>query len=242
MRSRSSTARALVSSPGREPLDQGQQQHGVSKVGLDRLSDPGILDLHDHVVAVDGPRAMDLPDRGRGEGLLLEVREHPPERPTELLAHQLLELSEGHRRDVVAERAELALQLVLLFRAEAVELDQREHLADLHRRAPHLPELIDQLLDQRSGALVLGGGGPVGRAHAVGGTHPGPAQPLARHQATDAGRPGQPPTGQLPGLGRRILGVGTHAPSLASRPRSAGGAYLRRKALIRTSYCWASRE
>jgi hypothetical protein len=33
------------------------------------------------------------------------------------------------------------LQLVALVLGKAVELDHRDHLTDLHRRATHLPEL-----------------------------------------------------------------------------------------------------
>ena len=62
--------------PRRQPLDQRQQQHRVAQVGLDRLRDPGVLDLHDHVVTVDGRRTVDLADRGRGERALVELGEH----------------------------------------------------------------------------------------------------------------------------------------------------------------------
>ena len=56
---------------------------------------------------------------------------------------------ERHRRDVVAQRRQLALQLVLLLGVEAVELDHREHLPDLHRRAAHPSELLDELVHER---------------------------------------------------------------------------------------------
>ena len=62
--------------PRRQPLDERQQQHRVAQIGFDRLRDPGILDLHDHLLAVDGRGAMDLADRRRGEGTLVEVGEH----------------------------------------------------------------------------------------------------------------------------------------------------------------------
>ena len=85
-----------------------------------------------------------------------EVAEHALERTAELLAHQLLEVSEPHRRDVVAERREPPSQLVPLVLGKAVELNHRDHLTDLHRRAAALPERVDELPDQRRGALFLG--------------------------------------------------------------------------------------
>jgi hypothetical protein len=160
---------------------------------------------------------MDLADRCRGKGTLIEVREHGLQRPAELLSHELLEVGERDRRDVVAERGELALQLVLLVLGKAVELDHRDHLADLHCRTAHLPKLVDELVDERCGPVALGRGGPLGRADAVGGPHPGPPQALPRHQPADTSRPREPTGGQPSRLGRRIVGLRTHRPSLARR-------------------------
>ena len=67
--------------PGREPLDQRQQQREVAQVGLDRLGDAGVLDLDRDLVAVERDRAVDLADRGGGERLLLEVGEGVADRP-----------------------------------------------------------------------------------------------------------------------------------------------------------------
>ena len=58
--------------PGREPLDERQQQREVAQVGLDRLGDAGVLELDRDLVAVERDRAVDLADRGGGERLLLE--------------------------------------------------------------------------------------------------------------------------------------------------------------------------
>ena len=97
-----------------EPFHERQQQRRIAQVGLDGLRHPGILDLDGHLVAVERGGAVHLADRGGGERLLVEVAEHAPERAAELLAHQLLEIREPHRRDVVAKRGEAALQLVPL--------------------------------------------------------------------------------------------------------------------------------
>ena len=139
---------------------------------------------------------MDLTDRCRCERLLFEVAEHALERTPELLAHQLLEVSEPHRRDVVAERREPPLQLVPLVLGKAVELDHRDHLTDLHRRATHLPELIDELPDQRRGALFLGRRRALRRPDPVRVSHPGPAQALPHHEPADTRRPGESAFGQ----------------------------------------------
>jgi hypothetical protein len=144
---------------GREPLDERQQQHRVAQVGLDRLRDPRILDLHDDVVALERRRSVDLADRRRRKRSLVELEEDAAERPAELVSHQPLELRERDRWDVVAELGELCLQCVAVGLGKAIELDHREHLSDLHRRPTHLAELLDQLVDERGGALVLGGGG-----------------------------------------------------------------------------------
>ena len=77
------------------------------------------------------------------------------QRPAELLTDQLLEARKAHRRHVVAEGGEPCLQTVALIRRNPVELDEREHLTDLHRGASHLPQLIDELIDQRGCPLAL---------------------------------------------------------------------------------------
>ena len=193
-----------------EPLHEGQQHHRVAQIRVDRLRHPGVLDLHGHVVAVDRRGAMDLTDRGRCERMLVEVAEHALERTAELPAHQLLELREPNGRDVVAERREPPLQLVPLVLGKAVELDHRDHLTDLHRRATHLPELIDELLDELRGALFLGRRRPLRRPDPVGGSHPGPAQTLPRHEPADTRRPGESALGQLSRLPARIFVLPAH--------------------------------
>jgi hypothetical protein len=153
---------------------------------------------------------MDLTDRGRCERTLVKVAEDALERTAELPAHQLLELLEPNGRDVVAERSEPPLQLVPLVLRKAIELDHRDHLTNLHRRATHLPELIDELLDHRRGALLLGRRRPLRRPDSVGGSHPGPAQALPRHEPAHTRRPGESAFGQLSRLSERILVVRAH--------------------------------
>ena len=102
------------------------------------------------------------------------------------------------------------MQLVPLVLGKAVELDHRDHLTDLHRRATHLPELIDELLDQRRRALLLGRRRALRRPDPVGGSHPSPAQALPRHEPADTRRPGESALGQLSRLSERIFVLRTH--------------------------------
>ncbi len=221
-------ASAFASSPGASRLTSGSSSVALRRSVSTASATPGYWIF----TATSSPStrggAVNLADRGRGERLLVEVAEHPAQRAAELLAHHLLEVGEAHRRDVVAERGEAALQLVPLVLREAVELDHRDHLADLHRRAAHLPELVDELLHQRGRPLAFRRRRALGRPDPVGGAHPRPAQALAGHQAADAGRPREPAGRQLSRLGR-IVGASTHPPSLAaSIPRDGGLARRRR--------------
>jgi hypothetical protein len=102
------------------------------------------------------------------------------------------------------------LQFVPLVFGNAVELDHRDHLADLHRRAAHLSKLFDNLFDHRRGPLTLGCGGTLGRPDPVGGSHPGPPQALSRHQPTDARSPREPTGWELARLRQLIVGLRTH--------------------------------
>ena len=104
-------------------------------------------------------------------------------------------MGKGEGRDVIAQRGQRALELLALGRRDRREVDGREDLADLHRGAAHVPELIDELAGQPGGALAGGGLGALGRAHAIGGLRGGPAQALAGHQAAEAARAGEAGSG-----------------------------------------------
>ena len=175
----------------REPLDERQQHRRVAQVRLDRLGDPRVLDLHGDLVAIERRGAVDLTDRGGGERTLFEVGETRARAAAELLAHQLLEPGERTGGTSSRSAASLRCSSSRCVLGKAVELDHREHLTDLHRRAAHPAELVDELPDQRRGALFLGRRRPLGRADPVGGSHPGPAQALPRHQPADPRRPGE---------------------------------------------------
>ena len=67
----------------------------------------------------------------------------------------------------------------------AVKSTGGEDLADLHRRAAELAELLDELARERGGALAGGGVGLLGGAQAVGCAGARPARGLAGDQAAD---------------------------------------------------------
>ena len=200
--------------PGGQALHQRQQQAEVAQVDLDGLGHARVLDLDRDPLALARDRAVHLADRGGGERLVLELREVLAQRPAELDSHELLELRPRQRRHVVAQRRERALELLALGLGDGGELDGREDLADLHRGAPHAPELLHELAREGRGALAGRRLGALGRAHQVRGAGAGPAQALAGHQAADGAGAGEA------GGGR---GVG-HTPTVRPlRPPDYGG-------------------
>ena len=60
---------------GGERLGDPDEDAGVGQVGLERLGDAGVLDLHGDVAAVVQAGAVDLADRGGGGRLAVERRE-----------------------------------------------------------------------------------------------------------------------------------------------------------------------
>ena len=162
---------------------------------------------------------MHLPDRGGGKGAFVEVREHLRERRAELLTQEPLQTGERDRRDPVAERRELALQLVPLVLGQAIDLDHRDDLANLHRGTPHPAQLVDELTDERRGALLLGGRSSLRRTHAVGGPHPGPPNALPSHEPADSSRSRHATGWELLGVRGRILVLRPHEASVALRVR-----------------------
>ena len=186
IRSRISAASAFAFRPGASRFTRGQQHHRVAQIRVDRLRHPGVLDLHG-IVAVDRRGAMDLTDRGRCERTLVEVAEHALERTAELLAHQLLEVSEPNRRDVVAERSEPAAarparpregRRTRPSRSSDRPSSPRHASARAGRRAGGpAPRCASWAATARSGVRIR-----------LGGSHPGPAQALPRHEPADTVR------------------------------------------------------
>ena len=79
------------------------------------------------------------------------------------------------------------MKLLALVLGQRGEVDRRQHLADLHRRAAHLAELLDELARERGGALAGRRVRALGRAHDVGGAGPDPAGRLAGDEPAEAG-------------------------------------------------------
>ena len=112
------------------------------EVGLDHLVEVGALDLEHHLAPVLEGRAVDLRDRGRGQGLVVELAEHLVHGAAELVLDELAD-------PLAAEGLDLVLQLAQL--GHELERDQvgagRHDLAQLHEgRAEVLQREPDPLL------------------------------------------------------------------------------------------------
>ena len=117
---------------------------------------PGYWTLTATSRAVARARAVDLADRRRGDRLASNSAKTSRDRPAELGAQQLLQLRRtGPVGACVAQRGERLLELLALVLGHEVEVDRREDLADLHRRALHLPELLDELVGDRDRVVAL---------------------------------------------------------------------------------------
>ena len=111
------------------------------------LGDARVLDLDGHLAAVLGERrAVDLPDRGRRDRLLVEAREDLRDRLFEVLLDHPAHLLEGDRRRGVAQLGQLALELLAVLLGDEPDVEEGHHLPELHRRALHRPEHRDDLL------------------------------------------------------------------------------------------------
>ena len=97
---------------GGDPPHQPQDHAEVLHVGAHRGVHARVLHLHRHVAAVVQLRAVDLPDRGGGDRLLVELREGLLQRLAHLLLDHLAHVLEGHLRRGVAQLGELLLELL----------------------------------------------------------------------------------------------------------------------------------
>ena len=191
MRSRSSAASALTSSPGASRLTSGSSSSRLRRSVSTASAMPGYWTLTATLAPVVRDRAVDLADRRGGERLLLELREGVVERRPSSSSISVSTRSNGSGGTSSRSEASVCLELLALGLGDRREVDGREHLPDLHRRAAHLAELLDELAGERGGALAGRGVGALGRAHAVGRARAGPAQALARDQAAEAAGAGE---------------------------------------------------
>ncbi len=89
-----------------------------------------VLDLDGDRAAVEGDRAVHLPDRGGGYGLRIPAGERPFRRRAEFFRHDGRGQLQAHRRDAVLQAGQGAAD----GGREAV-IDVAGHLADLHHDA-----------------------------------------------------------------------------------------------------------
>src|SRR4051794_12151733 len=114
--------------------EAGDDRRGP-EVGLERVRDLGVLDLHGDNAAVRQPATMDLADRGGGRGVVLEILQHRLGRLAPLVLEYRADLLPAHRRRGVTERGKLLLIGVAVLRWDEVDVDERGHLPDLHGTA-----------------------------------------------------------------------------------------------------------
>ena len=182
MRSRSSSTRAWTSTPGEgERREHAVEALGVVEVAGDRPVDAGVLDLHRHPPPVGHHRPVHLPDRRGGDRHGVPLEEEHVGVGAELLDHDLLGQARRHRRHVLLELGERGLDL-----GRHAVGDEADHLAELHHRALHLPELGGDVLRGADGELLLERG-PAGLAdRAAPHLGPRPVDAPAGGQAPDA--------------------------------------------------------
>ncbi len=130
----------------REQLDDHVQ---VLQVGTDRLLDAGVLHLDRDVTTVLGRRAVDLADRCRRDRVLVEIGECVGQRPAQILLDDLAHVLE---RDLLAgglKDRQTLLELLAKLWVDKPDVDDRERLTDLHRRALHRAQNLDDLVGGR---------------------------------------------------------------------------------------------
>ena len=172
--------RALDVEPRRDPLHQPQDDAEVLHVRPHGLRDARVLDLDRDVAAVVQPRAVDLADRGGRHRLGIERREHVLDAVSELGLDHLAHVRVADLRRLVAQLAELALEVLAVLLGHEPDVEKAHDLAELHRRALHRPQRRDDLLGGLEVAALERG-------------------PRALVRAPDVRGPGAQVAGRLPG-------------------------------------------
>ena len=130
----------------RDRLHEPQDHPEVLHVRAHRGVDARVLDLDRDVAPVVEARLVDLADRGGGDRHRVERLEDLVERLVVLLLDDLLHVLEGDLRRRVAQLGELGLELLAVLLGDQADVEERHHLAELHRRALHRPQRGDDLL------------------------------------------------------------------------------------------------
>ena len=110
--------------PRRQHPRQSHEDAGVGHVRLECVGDSGVLDLDRHGRAVVEARPVDLPDRRRGERLLLDRGEDALGTLAVLLLENLHNALPRHRRGVGAELRELLLVDLPILGRQEVDVDE----------------------------------------------------------------------------------------------------------------------
>ena len=131
---------------GRQRAGQTEQHPEVLHVGSHGIGDPRILGLDGDLAAVSKGGPIDLADRCRGNRLGVEVGERRVDGLLQVGLDHPSHRVERERRRRVAERRQLRLEPFPVLRRDHSEVNEREDLAELHRRALHPPEDGDDLL------------------------------------------------------------------------------------------------
>ncbi len=195
MRERISSPTACESIPGAMRLASRRIRPRFCMSERTAAATPGILDLDGHAAAVGQGGAVDLADRGGGDRFLVELLEDVADAITELLFDHLAHVLEGHRGSRVAQRPELALELLAVLLGHQSGVEEGHDLADLHRGALHRPQRGDDLLGgldvapfERGFAALLGAGDVGGSRTGLPDRLPGGEPPDFRRAAHPGGR------------------------------------------------------
>ncbi len=173
--------------PGRDPLREPQDQPEILHVGANGRGHARILDLDRDPTPVREPRAIHLADRGGGDRFLVELVEHVLDAFLELLLDHLAHVLEGDRRRGITQRCELALKLGPVLLGHEADVDERHHLSELHCRALHLSERLDDLLRRFDVTPLEGGLAPRLGARYVGRVRPRLTDRLSCCEPSDPG-------------------------------------------------------
>ena len=203
-------AAALASRPGASRLSSGSSSVALRRSLSTASATPGYCTLTTTVSPSSVVARCTWPIEAAANARSSNVGEHAAERPAELLAQQLLELRERHRRDVVAQLRELCLKFVALAPRAAPSNSIIESSCPTFIAAPRIwPSCVDELADERGGPLAASRPRPARASAPVGGAHPRPARACpATSPPTRAVRAIRPVGGRLgsAGMASRLRG------------------------------------
>jgi hypothetical protein len=131
---------------------------------------------------------INLSDRRRGCSIWIELGKQVLDSVAEVVLDHLAHLFEGDLRRMSSELTQLGLKLLLFIGRQAPQIPDRSHLSDLHGRAFHLPEHLDDVAGGLEASEYVGIAPVLRRSPEVG--RPGGVRPgdLATEQANDLGR------------------------------------------------------